>query len=86
MSNKTRAAGGQILTNTRTSRRLAIRDKAAFDRRITPAVNLRSGQVGIRGIFFLIVSSYVSERSQTREQNPSQRRSVATIFAPAHNN
>ena len=43
MFNKRRAAGCQILTNTRTERRLAVRDKATFDRRIDKMLASPSG-------------------------------------------
>ena len=43
MFNKTRAAASQILTNTRTERRLAVRDKAAFDRCIDKVLANPSG-------------------------------------------
>jgi hypothetical protein len=43
MFNKTRANHAKILTNTRTERRLALRDKAAFDRRIDKVLANPSG-------------------------------------------
>jgi hypothetical protein len=51
MFNKTRAPAGQIWINTRTERRLAVRDKAAFDRRIDKMLARPSGfhcQVEVR--------------------------------------
>ena len=43
MFNKTRAADGQILTDTRTGRRFSVRDKVAFDRRIDKMLVSPSG-------------------------------------------
>jgi hypothetical protein len=43
MFNKTRAAAGQILTDTRTGRRFSVRDKVAFDRRIDKVLANPSG-------------------------------------------
>ena len=43
MFNKTRAGDGQILTDTRTGRRFAVRGKAAFDRRIDKVLANPSG-------------------------------------------
>ena len=45
MFNKTRADDGQILTDTRTGRRFAVRGKAAFDRPIDNGLLVRSTRI-----------------------------------------